>query len=121
MDITRQAINFEIETLMMRPEQEVLLMDMIHGVSITRVYDLSLRKKNYVVGLNMFNGVLLVFAQAAYKDNTLGLPKICPKDNIPKIDQQLLFTYMKHHFSPKRMVIAGVGVDHNRLVENVQK
>lgn len=29
----RQAIHFELETLNMRPEQETLLMDMIHAVS----------------------------------------------------------------------------------------
>ncbi|KAK3926471.1 Mitochondrial-processing peptidase subunit alpha [Frankliniella fusca] len=89
IDITRQAIQFELETLGMRPEQETLLMDMIHA--------------------------------AAYRDNTLGLPKLCPAPNIPKIDQKLLFTYLKNHFTPSRMVIAGVGVDHDRLVESVQK
>lgn len=34
IDVTRQAIQFELETLGMRPEQETLLMDMIHAVSI---------------------------------------------------------------------------------------
>lgn len=33
VDAARQAISFELETLNMRPEQEVLLMDMIHAVS----------------------------------------------------------------------------------------
>lgn len=32
VDAARQAISFELETLNMRPEQEILLMDMIHGV-----------------------------------------------------------------------------------------
>lgn len=30
----RQAVAFELETLAMRPEQETILMDMIHAVSI---------------------------------------------------------------------------------------
>lgn len=34
VDAARQAINFELETLNMRPEQEVLLMDMIHAVCL---------------------------------------------------------------------------------------
>lgn len=37
VDAARQAINFELETLNMRPEQEVLLMDMIHAV-ITEIF-----------------------------------------------------------------------------------
>ena len=32
IDAARQAISFELETLNMRPEQETLLMDMIHAV-----------------------------------------------------------------------------------------
>ncbi|XP_066994221.1 mitochondrial-processing peptidase subunit alpha [Anabrus simplex] len=89
MEAARQAITFELETLMMRPEQEPLLMDMIHA--------------------------------AAYKDNTLGLPKICPGENVNKIDRNVLFTYLKHHYTPKRMVVAGVGVDHDSLVKCVEK
>lgn len=61
------------------------------------------------------------YLQGAYRDNTLGLPKICPDGNIDKIDQSVLFTYLKHHYSPSRMVVAGVGVEHNALVESVQK
>lgn len=33
VDAARQAINFELEMLNMRPEQEILLMDMVHAVS----------------------------------------------------------------------------------------
>lgn len=85
----RQALSFELETLYMRPEQEPILMDMIHA--------------------------------AAYQDNTLGLPKICPEENLLTVDRSVLFTYLKNHYTPKRMVVAGVGVDHNALVESVQK
>ncbi|XP_022919631.1 mitochondrial-processing peptidase subunit alpha [Onthophagus taurus] len=89
LEMARQAINFELETLNMRPEQETLLMDMIH--------------------------------MAAYKDNTLGLPKLCPNENIHQIDRNVLFTYLSQHFTPSRMVVAGVGVDHENLVEITQK
>lgn len=38
-----------------------------------------------------------------------------------KIDRELLFTYLCQHYTPERMVVAGVGVDHNKLCEAVQK
>lgn len=59
--------------------------------------------------------------QAAYRENTLGLPKICPEGNIQKIDRKTLFTYLKNHYCPRRMVVAGVGVDHKELVSAVEK
>jgi processing peptidase subunit alpha len=49
------------------------------------------------------------------------LPKICPEGNINKIDRKILFTYMKNHYIPKRMVVAGVGVEHKKLVDAVEK
>ncbi|XP_008555589.1 mitochondrial-processing peptidase subunit alpha [Microplitis demolitor] len=89
LSFARQTVQFELESLHTRPEQEPLLIDMIHA--------------------------------AAYRDNTLGLPKICPSDNIDKINRNILFTYLKNHYTPKRMVVAGVGIDHNDLVNAVQK
>lgn len=51
----------------------------------------------------------------------MGLPKLTPKPNLSKIDRKLLFTYLSQHYDPKRMVIAGVGVNHEYLVELSQK
>lgn len=34
VEAARQAVAFELETLSMRPEQETILMDMIHSVCI---------------------------------------------------------------------------------------
>jgi len=34
VDIAKQIVQFELETLLMRPEQENILMDMIHAVSL---------------------------------------------------------------------------------------
>lgn len=89
IDAARQATLFELEMLNMRPEQEPILMDMIHG--------------------------------AAFRDNTLGLPKLCPETNADKIDRNMLLSYLKHHHTPKRMVVAGVGVDHDEFVRVVEK
>ncbi|XP_012231557.1 mitochondrial-processing peptidase subunit alpha isoform X2 [Linepithema humile] len=89
VQIARQTVHFELESLHTRPEQEPILMDMIHA--------------------------------AAYKLNTLGLPKICPQENIEKIDRKVLHTYLKYHYVPDRMVVAGVGVEHDDLVQAVTK
>lgn len=89
LDGARQAISFELESLNMRPEQETLLLDMIHA--------------------------------AAYRENTLGLPKLCPPENLVEIDRDILFTYLSNYYTPKRMVVAGVGVEHSQLVDAVSK
>ncbi|XP_071542871.1 mitochondrial-processing peptidase subunit alpha [Panulirus ornatus] len=76
--------------------------------------DLQLRPEKDTLLMEMIHA-------AGYRDNTLGLPKICPTKNAMKIDRTVLFTYLKHHHIPSRMVLAGVGVDHNALVECAQK
>ncbi|KRY36078.1 Mitochondrial-processing peptidase subunit alpha [Trichinella spiralis] len=54
---------------------------------------------------------------AAYRDNTLGLPKFCPVKNIAQIDQKTLLSFMKTYYTPDRIVVGGVGVDHDQLIE----
>jgi processing peptidase subunit alpha len=58
---------------------------------------------------------------AAYRDNTLGLPKLCPPENTSKIDRNMLLTYLKNHHTPERMVVAGVGVQHDEFVRLVEQ
>lgn len=53
---------------------------------------------------------LFLNLQAAYKGNTLGLPKICPTENVYKIDRSIILKYLKNHYTPSRMVVAAVGV-----------
>merc|ERR1712142_878232 len=53
--------------------------------------------------------------------NTLGLAKICPEENIGSISRQTLYTYLAAFHKPERMVVAGVGVDHDELVEATVK
>ncbi len=55
--------------------------------------------------------------QASYPLNTLGLPNICPKENIDNINRGELLTYLSSHFDPSRMVLAGVNVDHGQFLE----
>jgi len=85
----RYSISFELEDLDIQPQQEPLLLEMIHA--------------------------------AAYRDNTLGLAKLCPKENLFTIDQSLLYTYLKNYYDPSRMVLTGVGVEHDDLVNFAKK
>lgn len=89
VDFARQIVQFELETLNMRPEQEPILMDRIHA--------------------------------AAYRGNTLGLPKLCPLENADKINRDVLLSFLRLHHIPTRMVLAGVGVDHDELVKYAEK
>lgn len=59
--------------------------------------------------------------RAAFGEKTLGLPKICPEENLGKIDRSLMFNFLKHNHRPERMVLAGVGVEHEELVELAKK
>ncbi|XP_067944703.1 mitochondrial-processing peptidase subunit alpha-like [Watersipora subatra] len=86
---SRQAIDFELETLSMNPNKEIQMMELIHA--------------------------------AAYRQNTLGLPKMCPPENLPIINRDLLFTYLKHQCTFDEMVIAGSGMHHEELVELAEK
>ncbi|CAF1013790.1 unnamed protein product [Rotaria sordida] len=54
---------------------------------------------------------------AGYGNKTLGLPKYTPLDNISRIDTSMLRSFMKEFYQPERMVLAGVGIDHQQLVD----
>uniref|UniRef100_A0A3Q0QWM7 Mitochondrial-processing peptidase subunit alpha n=1 Tax=Amphilophus citrinellus TaxID=61819 RepID=A0A3Q0QWM7_AMPCI len=58
---------------------------------------------------------------AAYRGNTVGLPRFCPADNVDKIDKHVLHNYLRNYYRPERMVLAGVGIEHEQLVESARK
>ncbi|XP_046844484.1 mitochondrial-processing peptidase subunit alpha-like [Xenia sp. Carnegie-2017] len=58
---------------------------------------------------------------AGYRNNTLGLYKLCPKENLEKINASVIKDYMSKYFDPARMVIAAVNVDHNIIVDLAKK
>ncbi|XP_068925296.1 mitochondrial-processing peptidase subunit alpha isoform X2 [Petaurus breviceps papuanus] len=89
IDMTRMAVQFELEDLNMRPDPEPLLTEMIH--------------------------------EAAYRGNTVGLHRFCPAENIPRIDRKVLHSYLRNYYTPDRMVLAGVGIEHEQLVECARK
>ncbi|KAI9827823.1 MAG: Mitochondrial-processing peptidase subunit alpha [Thelocarpon impressellum] len=54
---------------------------------------------------------------AAYKDNTLGNPLLCPKERLGEIDKAVIERYRDTFFTPERMVVAFAGVDHDEATE----
>lgn len=58
---------------------------------------------------------------AAYKANTLGLPRLCVREKLNEMQSKDLFNYISTYHRPERMVVAGVGVDHQQLVELAQE
>ncbi|XP_055056654.1 mitochondrial-processing peptidase subunit alpha [Misgurnus anguillicaudatus] len=58
---------------------------------------------------------------AAYRGNTVGLPRFCSANNVEKIDKKLLLKYLQSYYCPERMVLAGVGIEHEQLVQCARK
>ncbi|KAF4627402.1 hypothetical protein G7Y89_g10750 [Cudoniella acicularis] len=54
---------------------------------------------------------------AAYKDNTLGNPLLCPKERLTEINKEVIETYRSTFYRPEKMVIAFAGVQHNEAVK----
>lgn len=52
----------------------------------------------------------------AFRDNTLGMPLLCPEEQLARIDTETLRGYMRDWYRPERMVVAGVGMEHEQLV-----
>ncbi|KAF7494698.1 Mitochondrial-processing peptidase subunit alpha [Sarcoptes scabiei] len=59
--------------------------------------------------------------QAAYRGNTLGLPRFCTPESVETIQRKDIFNYLNIYHRPERMVVAGVGVEHTHLVELTEK
>lgn len=57
-----------------------------------------------------------VLHTVAFKDNTLGMPLLCPEERLDEITVDSLKGYMRDWYRPERMVVAGVGMPHAELV-----
>jgi mitochondrial-processing peptidase subunit alpha len=53
---------------------------------------------------------------AAYKDNTLGNPLLCPLEQLPKLNRDTIQAYRDIFYKPERIVIAFAGVEHGEAV-----
>ncbi|KAI0115840.1 peptidase M16 inactive domain-containing protein [Nemania sp. FL0031] len=54
---------------------------------------------------------------AAFKDNTLGNPLLCPMERIPQIYKSDIKTYRDTFYRPERTVVAFAGVPHAEAVQ----
>lgn len=55
--------------------------------------------------------------EAAFKNTPLSNPKICPAENIQKISQENIYSFMNSLYLPKRVVLTCIGTDHNEFVQ----
>ncbi|KAI0477015.1 putative mitochondrial processing peptidase alpha subunit [Xylaria cf. heliscus] len=53
---------------------------------------------------------------AAFKDNTIGNPLLCPMERIPQIDKSAIQAYRDTFYRPERTVVAFAGVPHTEAV-----
>lgn len=51
----------------------------------------------------------------------MGLNRFCPVENTDRIDRGVLHSYLRNYYTPDRMVLAGVGIEHEQLVECARK
>ncbi|CAH0018121.1 unnamed protein product [Clonostachys rhizophaga] len=54
---------------------------------------------------------------AAFKDNTLGNPLLCPEDRLGVINRDSVLMYRDLFYRPERMVLAFAGVEHGDAVQ----
>lgn len=57
----------------------------------------------------------------AFKDNTLGMPLLCPEAQLDVLGEAEIRGFMRDWYRPERLVIAGVGMEHERLVELTER
>ncbi|TPX09432.1 uncharacterized protein E0L32_009320 [Thyridium curvatum] len=53
---------------------------------------------------------------AAFKDNTLGNPLLCPQERLAAIDKDVIKSYRDAFYRPERIVVAFAGIPHNEAV-----
>jgi processing peptidase subunit alpha len=62
-----------------------------------------------------------VLHNVAYGGKILGNPLLCPDERVDTIDETVLRGCIKDWYRPERMVIAGIGMQHEELVELADK
>jgi mitochondrial-processing peptidase subunit alpha len=58
---------------------------------------------------------------AAFKDNTLGNPLLCPAERLPFIDRRTVTEYRDLFYRPERIVVAFAGVEHGEAVRLAER
>ena len=57
---------------------------------------------------------------AAFRDNTLGNPLLCPKERLDVIDRNAVMLYRDLFYRPESIVVAFAGVEHGEAVKMVE-
>ncbi|KLT41502.1 hypothetical protein CC85DRAFT_119899 [Cutaneotrichosporon oleaginosum] len=57
----------------------------------------------------------------AFKDNTLGMPLLCPESQLEVLGEAEIRGFMRDWYRPERIVVAGVGMPHEQMVELAEK
>lgn len=57
----------------------------------------------------------------AFKGNTLGMPLLCPESQLDVLGEDDIRGFMRDWYRPERLVIAGVGMPHEEMVELAEK
>ena len=58
---------------------------------------------------------------AAFKDNTLGNPLLCPEERLSQINRDVVQKYRETFYRPERTVVAFAGVPHSEAVRLAEK
>lgn len=58
---------------------------------------------------------------AAFRENTLGNPLLCPKERLDVIDRNVIQSYRDNFYRPERIVVAFAGVSHEEAVGLAEK
>ncbi|RCI10699.1 hypothetical protein L249_5289 [Ophiocordyceps polyrhachis-furcata BCC 54312] len=58
---------------------------------------------------------------AAFRENTLGNPLLCPEERLPFIDRETVVSYRETFYRPERIVLAFAGVDHGIAVKLAER
>ena len=111
--VDRRGLGSTVEILgdvVMRPQLKEEELDLVRQAVRFEIMDADMNPTQEVFGVEGIHA-------AAFANNTVGLPKVCPEENIDAISRKTLMHYLCNHHTPDRMVLAGVGVDHDELVE----
>ncbi|KAJ3078877.1 Mitochondrial-processing peptidase subunit alpha, partial [Quaeritorhiza haematococci] len=93
LDETRQTTAYEIQELSTRPD--MMLPEILHAIAFSNPDQTSF--------------------------NTLGRPLLCPMDKLETMTPEVIREFRSTWYTPERIVIAGVGMDHEYLVNLVDK
>ncbi|ODV59256.1 mitochondrial-processing protease subunit alpha [Ascoidea rubescens DSM 1968] len=62
-----------------------------------------------------------IFHSTAFSNKTLGSPLLCPVENLPNINHNLLYNYRSLFFKPENTVFSFIGVDTDNALKLVEK